>query len=188
VLNRAGPEGAGPDGTRPNGPAASWLPGPCLLGERAALAGLSRQAPRSVGGAFRALRAADGWLGLSLVRPDDFDLLPALADTELAGAYAAAAVAGALLSPRGQLLDVSMYDVAVAATGAPGHDAAVVATGAGTWAVSTGNGITPVCQPGARRPRSAAARLGQHTRSVVDGVGGGARARGERSREGGERR
>ncbi len=368
------------------GPPGSWLPGPRLLGERAALAGLSRQAPRSVGGAFRALRAADGWLGLSLVRPDDVDLLPALADDELsdaelagdpwlavstwlagrevgaaasrasllglpaaavppgpapgrrppvvstpggprdddharplvvdltslwagplcahllglagarvvkvesqgrpdgaragtpaffdllhaghlsaaldfgspgdigalrrllaraevvleasrpralrqlgidaeeyvaggavwasitaygrtsedaqrvgygddiaaaaglvahcgqvpypvgdaiadplAGAYAAAAVAAALLSPRGQLLDVSMYDVAVAAAGAPGQDAAVVATGPGTWAVSTRDGITPVAQPRARRPRSVAARLGQHTRSVLDG-------------------
>jgi crotonobetainyl-CoA:carnitine CoA-transferase CaiB-like acyl-CoA transferase len=65
---------------------ASQLPGSWLLGERAALAGLSRQAPRSVGGAFRALRAADGWLGLSLARPDDIDLLPALIGGELTGA------------------------------------------------------------------------------------------------------
>jgi hypothetical protein len=367
-------------------PPGSWLPGSGLLGERAALAGLSRQAPRSVGGAFRALRAADGWLGLSLVRPEDIDLLPALADGELsdaelagdpwlavstwlagrelgaaasrarllglpaaavppgpapsrrppllcppggprgddharplvvdltslwagplcahllglsgarvvkvesqgrpdgaragtpaffdllhaghlsaaldfgspddiaalrrllaradvvleasrpralrqlgidageyvaggavwasitaygrtgedaqrigygddvaaaaglvahcgpvpypvgdaiadplAGAYAAAAVAAALLSPRGQLLDVSMYDVAAAAAGVPGQDAAVVATGPGTWAVTTGDGITPVCPPRARRPRSVAPRLGQHTRDVLDG-------------------
>jgi crotonobetainyl-CoA:carnitine CoA-transferase CaiB-like acyl-CoA transferase len=61
------------------------LPGTGLLGERAALAGLSRRAPRSVGGAFRALRAADGWLGLSLARPDDIALLPALTSTELIG-------------------------------------------------------------------------------------------------------
>jgi hypothetical protein len=61
------------------------LPGTSLLGERAALAGLSRRAPRSVGGAFRALRAADGWLGLSLARPDDIALLPALTATELTG-------------------------------------------------------------------------------------------------------
>ena len=54
------------------------LLGTGLLGERAALAGLSRRAPCSVGGAFRALRAADGWLGLSLARPDDIALLPAL--------------------------------------------------------------------------------------------------------------
>ena len=129
----------------------------------------------------------------------------AIADP-LAGAYAAAAVAAALLSPRGQLLDVSMYDVAVAAAGAPGQDAAgapgqdaagapgqdaagapgqdaaVVATGPGTWAVRTEDGITPVSPPRARRPRSAAARLGQHTRSVLDGLGGGACApRGRRA-------
>jgi hypothetical protein len=51
----------------------------------------------------------------------------------------------------------------------PGQDAAVVATGPGTWSVSTQAGITPVGQPRARRPRSAAARLGQHTHSVLDG-------------------
>jgi hypothetical protein len=357
------------------------LPGPRLLGERAALAGLSRRAPRSVGGAFRALRAADGWLGLSLARPDDIDLLPALVGSDLAGdpwlavstwvagqelgaavsrgrllglpaapvppgpvparrppvlcaaggprddyrarplvvdltslwagplcahllglagarvvkveslgrpdgaragspaffdllhgghlsvvldfgspddvaalrrllaradvvleasrpralrqlgieaeqyvadgtvwasitaygrtgedahqigygddvaaaaglvahcgqvpypvgdaiadplagAYAAVAVAAALHSPRGQLLDISMYDVAVAAAGTPGPDAAVVATGPATWGVSGEDGITPVCPPRARPPRAAAARLGLHTRYVLDG-------------------
>jgi hypothetical protein len=72
------------NGDRP----VSGLPGSWLLGERAALAGLSRQAPRSVGGAFRALRAADGWLGLSLARPDDIDLLPALVGGELTDAEA----------------------------------------------------------------------------------------------------
>src|SRR5512142_2471340 len=60
------------------GATALDLPGTGLLGERAALAGFARRAPRSVGGAFRALRAADGWLGLSLARPDDVALLPAL--------------------------------------------------------------------------------------------------------------
>lgn len=357
------------------------LPGPRLLGERAALAGLSRRAPRSVGGAFRALRAADGWLGLSLARPDDIDLLPALVGRDLAGdpwlavstwlagqelgaavsrgrllglpaapvppgpvparrppvlcaaggprgnhrarplvvdltslwagplcahllglvgayvvkveslgrpdgaragspaffdllhgghlsvaldfgspddvaalrrllaradvvleasrpralrqlgieaeqyaadgtvwasitaygrtgedahqtgygddvaaaaglvahcghvpypvgdaiadplagVYAAVAVAAALHSPRGQLLDISMYDVAVAAAGMPGPDAAVVATGPATWGVSGEDGITPVCPPRARPPRVAAARLGLHTRYVLDG-------------------
>src|SRR5512135_1962140 len=61
------------------------LPGAGLLGERAALAGFARRAPRSVGGAFRALRAADGWLGLSLARPDDVALLPALTGADLPG-------------------------------------------------------------------------------------------------------
>jgi hypothetical protein len=101
----------------------------------------------------------------------------AIADP-LAGAYAAAAVAAALLGPRGQLLDISMYDVAAtagsalsSATVAAGHatpDAAgVVATGPGTWAVRTAEGLVPVCPPRARLPRSAAALLGLHTREVL---------------------
>jgi len=49
-----------------------------LLGERAAVAGLRRQGPASVGGAFRLLEAADGWVGANLPRPEDVDLLPAL--------------------------------------------------------------------------------------------------------------
>jgi len=88
-------------GARDQPPARSGLglPGPSLLGERAALAGLSRQAPRSVGGAFRALRAADGWLGLSLARPDDFGLLPALtAGAPLGDAPVADALAGGKLA------------------------------------------------------------------------------------------
>ena len=92
----------------------------------------------------------------------------AIADP-LAGAYAAAAVAAALLGPRGQLLDISMYDVAVAAGGQSarvGEPAEVVATGPGAWAVRTAEDLVPVCPPRARLPRSAAARLGQHTREV----------------------
>ncbi|MFF2846151.1 CoA transferase [Streptomyces sp. NPDC058001] len=60
--------------------AADALPGPDVLGERAALAGLSRRGPASAGGAFRLLPAVDGTLGLSLARPDDLDLLPALTE------------------------------------------------------------------------------------------------------------
>src|SRR5512142_3317833 len=67
------------------GATALDLPGTGLLGERAALAGFARRAPRSVSGAFRALRAADGWLGLSLARPDDVALLPALTGADLPG-------------------------------------------------------------------------------------------------------
>src|SRR6185437_13368682 len=68
----------------------------------------------------------------------------AIADP-LAGAYAAAAVAAALLGPRGQLLDISMYDVAVAA-GRPADSpdpAEVIATGPDTWAVRTAEGLVP---------------------------------------------
>jgi hypothetical protein len=51
--------------------------GPALLGERAALAGLTRHGDRSAGGATRLLPAADGWLALALARPDDVGALGA---------------------------------------------------------------------------------------------------------------
>ncbi len=50
---------------------------PALLGERAAIAGLSRQGDRSPGGHCRILGAADGWLAVNLARPEDAELLPA---------------------------------------------------------------------------------------------------------------
>ena len=107
---------------------------------------------------------------------------PSITAIRLTGAYAAAAVAAALLGPRGQLLDISMYDVAVAAGRATDADAAadgppprtggpaeVVATGPGTWAVRTAEDLVPVCPPRSRLPRSSAAVLGQHTREVLAG-------------------
>jgi hypothetical protein len=112
----------------------------------------------------------------------------AIADP-LAGAYAAAAVAAALLSPRGQLLDISMYDVAVAAANTPASaspattspagpasratsadPAEVIATGPGTWAVRTASGLVPVAAPRARLSRSVAAVLGRDTREVLAGL------------------
>lgn len=54
------------------------LDGGALLGERAALAGLTRQGAISAGGATRLLRTADGWWALSLAREDDLALVPAL--------------------------------------------------------------------------------------------------------------
>lgn len=51
------------------------LPGPRLLAERAAIAGLRRNAPSSPSGAFRLLRTADGWLGVNVARTAE--LLPA---------------------------------------------------------------------------------------------------------------
>lgn len=53
---------------------------PGLLGERAAYAGLARRGPWSCGGAFRVLPAQDGWVGLSLPRPSDVELVPALVE------------------------------------------------------------------------------------------------------------
>ncbi len=51
--------------------------GPALLGERAALTGFTRDGDRSAGGATRMLAVADGWLALSLPRPDDVAALGA---------------------------------------------------------------------------------------------------------------
>jgi hypothetical protein len=48
-----------------------------LLGERAALRGLRRGGTVSCGGHTRLLPAADGWLAVSLARPEDIELLPA---------------------------------------------------------------------------------------------------------------
>jgi len=48
-----------------------------LLGERAAMAGLHRRGATSVGGATRLLPAVDGWIAMSLARPDDVALVPA---------------------------------------------------------------------------------------------------------------
>ena len=57
---------------------AALLPDAGLLAERAAITGFSRRAPWSCGGSFRAVRTEDGWLGLSLARPDDLASIPAL--------------------------------------------------------------------------------------------------------------
>lgn len=70
---------------RTGSPAPDTVPDARLLGERAAIAGLSRRAPFSAGGAFRAVRTRDGWLGLSLARPDDVALVPALIEGLVAG-------------------------------------------------------------------------------------------------------
>lgn len=56
---------------------AVYVDGAALLGERAALAGLTRHGSRSCGGATRLLRASDGWLALTLARADDVQLIDA---------------------------------------------------------------------------------------------------------------
>lgn len=58
------------------------LPGVEILGERAAIAGFTRQGPRSCGGSSRVLRTDDGWLAMSLPRCDDLDLVPALIEND----------------------------------------------------------------------------------------------------------
>ncbi|MDR7167285.1 crotonobetainyl-CoA:carnitine CoA-transferase CaiB-like acyl-CoA transferase [Nocardia kruczakiae] len=68
-----------------DGSVCHHLPGVEILGERAALLGRGRNGPWSVGGAFRVLPTADGYLGVSLPRSDDFVLLPALIQGEISG-------------------------------------------------------------------------------------------------------
>ena len=48
-----------------------------VLTERAAISGVRRRGDTSCGGATKLLRSADGWLALSLARPEDVELLPA---------------------------------------------------------------------------------------------------------------
>lgn len=71
------------------------LPDVGLLGERAAITGRRRAAPWSVGRAFQALPTCDGWLGISLARASDRELIPALTETEPASIGAACGVPAA---------------------------------------------------------------------------------------------
>jgi hypothetical protein len=57
--------------------AGPGLDGLALLGERAAVADLSRGGTVSCGGATRLVPARDGWLAVSLARPEDIAALPA---------------------------------------------------------------------------------------------------------------
>ncbi len=75
-----------------------WRPGPMLplngallLGERARLLGLSRQGRTSANGSCRLLDTADGRIALNLARDDDWGLLPALVEADVANWDALAA-------------------------------------------------------------------------------------------------
>lgn len=100
----------------------SRLPGMATLSERAALLGYSRQGQRSAGGACRFLRCQDGWLALSLARPEDWEMLAAWLEIDLAITVADEAgwqmLARRLsdrhcadLLPRGRLLGLALAQV-----------------------------------------------------------------------------
>lgn len=55
-----------------------------VLADRAAFGGTTRHGRTSCGGGTRLLRAADGWIALTLARDDDLDLLPAWSEGALA--------------------------------------------------------------------------------------------------------
>ncbi len=107
------------------GGALDGLDAPALLGERAALLGLSRRGAISPGGACRMVRARDGWLALNLARDEDVELVPAwLGATpdrepwELVKLHAACASAGALVE-RGRMLGMAVAPAAAPADAPP---------------------------------------------------------------------
>jgi hypothetical protein len=58
------------------------LAGHRLLGERAALHGFVRNAPWSAGGSCRALATRDGWVAVSLARPEDVEAVAAVVSSD----------------------------------------------------------------------------------------------------------
>lgn len=78
-----------------------------LLTERSAIVDLRRQGQVSCGGAARLLPAADGWVAVSLARPDDVDLVPAWTSAEVPVAADPwpAVAAHAATRPRAELVE-----------------------------------------------------------------------------------
>jgi hypothetical protein len=105
----------------PGSGAALSLDGPALLGERAAIAGLSRNGRIAAGGGSRLLRSADGWIAVTLARPDDFAAIPAwleVAPPEPAAAWDRVACraresATQTLVDRARLVGLAVADAAV---------------------------------------------------------------------------
>lgn len=100
-----------------------------LLGERAALAGLSPGGQVSCGGSSRLLPAVDGWIAVTLARDDDWALVPAWVDRDAhvgweGLAEAVAASAAASLVERGALLGLPV----AALPSSPSSAAAVTRT------------------------------------------------------------
>ena len=104
------------------------LRGAQLLSERAAMAGLQCAGAISAGGSCHLLSAADGSIALNLAREDDWALLPAWLEQELASDWNA--VAGAVRSRRvAELIERGrLLGLAVAANALP-------ATAAAAWCV-----------------------------------------------------
>jgi hypothetical protein len=98
---------------------SSDLDGPALLGERAAIFGLTRKGSTSPSGSCRLLRTADRWIAVNLARTDDLALLPAwLGDGDLSDPWSfvadrAAQRPAAEVVERGRLLGLPVA-VAVA--------------------------------------------------------------------------
>ena len=113
-----------------------------VLGERAAIANLDRHGQTSCGGGTRLLATSNGWMALSLARPEDVELIPAwLAefpsplhypdrmgdDLWMAIGDTVARVPGAALIDRGVLLGLALSAMGETEVGG-GHPSAVSVT------------------------------------------------------------
>ncbi|MEU6562433.1 CoA transferase [Nocardia nova] len=96
---------------------------PGLLGERAAYAGLRRRGPWSCGGAFRTMPTLDGHIGLSLARPSDVELVPALVEGAADDPWAAVADWAAGCSSREADERIRLLDLPGGAVPAPSRTA-----------------------------------------------------------------
>jgi len=110
------------------------IDGAALLGERAAILGLTRRGRISCGGSCRLLRARDGWIAVNLPRADDHASVPAwleIAASDDSWDAITAAVAprpAAVLVARARLLGLAVATASRPATSAPWYR--VVARGA----------------------------------------------------------
>jgi hypothetical protein len=95
------------------------LDGAALLTERAALDGLCRQGAVSPGGACRLMAVADGCLAVNLAREDDWDLLPAWLEADVAPDWEALAAALRTRPTAPLLARARLLGLAVAAVAAP---------------------------------------------------------------------
>jgi CoA transferase family III len=124
--------------------------GLALLGERAALGGLYRQGPVSCGGGASLLRAADGWVAVSMGRPEDVAAFPAWLESEATALDTWAGLAVAVADKPTEWLDsrAALLGLPIAAIGS-------------VTALETGCGDLPVlrhCVP--RRAGSARTVIG----------------------------
>lgn len=96
--------------------ALSDLSGADLLTERAAHFGHRRNGRQSAGGSCRLIDTCDGAVALNLARDDDWDLLPALFEQDIAPGWQAVSVAARILTmhdlvERGRLLGLAIAPV-----------------------------------------------------------------------------
>ena len=95
-------------------------PGRLLTG-RAALLGLTRRGAVSPGGASRLLSTADGWVALTLSRPDDLDVVPAIIGADDGGdPWSALTRAARSLGCRHLVERARLVGVPATSIGAPG--------------------------------------------------------------------